>query len=325
MRYAHKRRKSHHPQGVAVSKQYPYQYIKYEIDRATKIATVTLSNPGKRNASPFWGEEQLLEAIDDWEGNDDVKVVIIKGEGDHFCGGHDLEGYFEGFGTRSKTNAKGLPNRHQLMLQRGLRNVWKRLFFSLKPTIAQIAGQCIELGNQLQACCDISIAAEDAHIGNLGQVGGISGITLIRLYAHLIGYKRTREMMISGRTWSGREASLIGLVNRAVPKEQLEDEAMNEARRIALLPIDGIVTGKAYTHLVWEAMGMGQAFTELYFGHTLGLKLRFEENDFAFFKEVRSKGASAAVAKRRELYEPLGGFGPADERPIIPMRGGDHL
>jgi len=307
----------------AEPKQYPYQYVKYQVDPESKIATVTLSNPGKRNAAPFWGEEQLVMAIDDWEKNDDVKVVIIKGEGEHFCGGHDLEGYFEGFGTRSKSNERGLPNRHQLTLQRDLRQVWRRLFFSLKPTIAQISGHCIELGNQLQACCDISIAAEDAHIGNLGQVGGISGITLIRLYAHLIGYKRTREMMVTGRTWSGREASLIGLVNRAVPREQLAEEAMTEARRIALLPIDGIVSGKAYSHLVWEAMGMGQAFTELYVGHTLGLKLRFEEGDFAFFKEVRRNGASAAVAKRRELYAPLGGFGPDAEISIVPRGRGE--
>lgn len=307
----------------AEPKKYPYEYVQYRVDPESKIATVTLSNPGKRNASPFWGEEQLVMAIDDWEKNDDVKVVIIKGEGDHFCGGHDLEGYFEGFGTRSKTNERGLPNRHQLTLQRDLRQVWRRLFFSLKPTIAQISGHCIELGNQLQACCDISIAAEDAHIGNLGQVGGISGITLIRLYAHLIGYKRTREMMVTGRTWSGREASLIGLVNRAVPREKLAEEAMTEARRIALLPIDGIVSGKAYSHLVWEAMGMGQAFTELYVGHTLGLKLRFEEGDFAFFKEVRRNGASAAVAKRRELYAPLGGFGPDAEISIVPRGRGE--
>lgn len=302
----------------AEPKKYPYEYVKYRVDPESKIATVTLSNPGKRNAAPFWGEEQLVMAIDDWEKNDDVKVVVIRGEGGHFCGGHDLEGYFDGFGTRSKTNERGLPNRHQLTLQRDLRQVWRRLFFSLKPTIAQISGHCIELGNQLQACCDISIAAEDAHIGNLGQVGGISGITLIRLYAHLIGYKRTREMMVCGRTWSGREASLIGLVNRAVPADKVADEAMNEARRIALLPIDGIVSGKAYSHLVWEAMGMGQAFTELYVGHTLGLKLRFEEGDFAFFKEVRRNGASAAVAKRRELYAPLGGFGPDAELGIVP-------
>ena len=64
---------------TAEKKQYPFQYIKYEVNPETKIATVTLSNPGKRNAAPFWGEEQMLDAIDDWEKNDDVKVVITLG------------------------------------------------------------------------------------------------------------------------------------------------------------------------------------------------------------------------------------------------------
>ena len=301
--------------------EYPFEYAQYRIDRAAKIATVTLSNPGKRNAAPFWGEDQLLECIDDWEKNDDVKVVIIKGEGEHFCGGHDLESYFDGFGMRSKTNERDLPNRHKLRMERDLRQIWRRLFFSLKPTIAQVSGQCIELGNQFAACCDITIAAEDANIGSLGQVAGISGVSLIRLYANLIGYKRTREMMVTGRTWSGTEASLIGLVNRAVPREDLDAEVMNEARRIALLPIDGLVTGKAFTQLVWESMGLGQTFTEQYFGHTLALKPRFEEDEFAFFKEVRRNGASAAVKKRRELYEPLGGFGKDAEISIVPGKG----
>lgn len=298
--------------------QYPFQYAKYEVDRKAKIATVTLSNPKKRNAAPFWGEDQLLAAIDAWEKDDDVKVVIIKGEGEHFCGGHDLESYFDGFGVRSKTTAE-LPNRHKLRMERDLRQIWRRLFFSLKPTIAQVSGQCIELGNTFQVCCDITIAAEDANIGNLGQVAGISGISLIRLYANLIGYKRTREMMVTGRTWSGTEASLIGLVNRSVPREELDEEVLNEARRIALLPIDGIVAGKAYTQMVWESMGLSQTFTEQYFAHTLALKPRFEEDEFAFFKEVRKNGASAAVNKRRELYAPLGGFGREAE---IPITGG---
>ncbi|OWT59182.1 enoyl-CoA hydratase/isomerase family protein [Candidimonas nitroreducens] len=300
-------------------KKYPFDYIKYEVDREAKIATVTLSNPGKKNATPFWGEEQLLDTIDAWEKDDDVKVVLIRGEGDNFCSGHDLNGYFDGFGVRSKTKDR-LANRHQLMLERDLRQVWRRLFFSLKPTIAEVRGHCIELGNALQACCDITIAADDANIGNLGQVAGISGITIIRLYAHLIGYKRTREMMTTGRTWSGREASLIGLINRAVPSEELAEAAMAEARRIAILPIDGIVMGKAYTHMVWESMGMGQAFTESYFGHAFGLKLKFEDGEFAFFKEVREHGAGEAVKKRRAHYEPLGGFGPRAEARIVPSR-----
>jgi len=294
--------------------KYPYNYIDYSVDREAKIATLVLTNPARNNAAPVFAEEQLIEAIDSWEKDDDVKVVIIKGAGDNFCAGHDVAAYNETFkvGRESRHNL-----RDALLAQREVRTANRRLLFSLKPTIAQVQGLCIEMGNALQLCCDITIAANDAHIGNLGQTAGISGITAIRLYISLIGFKRTREMMISGRTWSGREASKIGLINRSVPKAKLEAEVLNEARRIALLPIDGIVAGKAYSHLVYESMGFGLAYTENSYFHALGLKLKFEPGDFSFFRMAHKDGMRQAVRTRNARYEPLGGFGEADERPIV--------
>ncbi len=293
---------------------YPYNYIDYQVDREAKIATVTLNNPSRRNAAPVFAEDQLIEAIDAWERDDDVKVVIIKGAGDHFCAGHDVGAYNEVFkvGKASRRNL-----RDSLVAQREVRMATRRILFSLKPTIAQVHGLCIEFGNALQVCCDMTIAADDAHIGNLGQTAGICGITIIRLYMSLIGQKRMREMMICGRTWSGREASKIGLVNRSVPLERLEAEVLNDARRIALLPVDGLVAGKAYTHLVFESMGFGASFTENSYFHALGLKLSFEPDDFAFFKEAGRVGLKEAVAQRARRYAPYGGFGPDDERPIV--------
>jgi len=294
--------------------KYPFQFVDYSVDRQSKIATVVFTNPTKANAAPAFAEEQLIDAVEEWEKDDDVKVVIVKGKGENFCGGHDVGSYNEVLkvGRDSRHNL-----RDSLKAQRDIRIANRRLLFSLKPTIAEVRGLCIEWGNALAVCCDMTIAANDAHFGNLGQTGGISGITAIRLYIALIGFKRMREMMVSGRTWSGKDASAIGLVNRSVPAEQLEQEVLNEARRIALLPLDGIVVGKAYTHLVYEAMGFGQGFTENSYFHTLGLKLKFEPDDFAFFKELQRTGVSDAVRKRKELYEPLGGFGQRDERPII--------
>jgi enoyl-CoA hydratase len=303
--------------------EYPFTYINYEVDREANIATVTLTNPhAGGNASPFFAEEQLLEAIDAWESDDDVKVVIIKGAGHHFCAGHDVGGYLEGFQFQSKANAPKprLGNHKQLVIQRDLRDAWRRLFYSLKPTIAQVEGQCIEWGNAIQVCCDMTIAADDAHFGNLGQVAGISGITILRVYVSLIGQKRTREMMISGRTFSGADASAIGLINHAVPASELEDTVRREAARIALLPLDGIVTGKAYTNLVFDSMGFTSAFTETYFGHELGLKMKFEPDDFWFFDEIRRNGIKDAVQKRKDRYEPVGGFGADAEYPLWPEK-----
>lgn len=294
--------------------EFPYDFFQYEVNREAKIATVTLNNPKQGNCAPSFAEQQLDELITEWERDDDVKVVIIRGVGEHFCAGHDIQQYNSTLkvGRDSRRNL-----RDTLVAQRDLRVPLRRLLFSLKPTIAQVHGLCIEFGNVLQVCTDITIAAHNASFGNLGQTAGISGITATRLYAHLIGYKRMREMMISGRTWSGREASKIGLINRSVAPDKLDAEVLNEARRIALLPIDGIVAGKAYAHQVYESMGFGQAFTENAYFHTLGLKLKFEQAEVAFFREAQQKGMKVATAERAQRYDPLGGFGPKDERPIV--------
>ncbi len=294
--------------------EYPFNFLDYKVNREEKIATVTLNNPRTGNLAPIFAEEQLTELIDEWEQDDDVKVVILKGTGDHFCAGHDVQQY-------NQTFKVGRDSRHNLrdsfIAKRDSRVEMRRLLFSLKPTIAQVHGLCIEWGNVFQVCADMTIAAHDAHFGNLGQTAGISGVTIIRLYISLIGQKRMREMMLSGRTWSGREASRIGLINRSVPKEKLEAEVLNEARRIALLPLDGIVAGKAYTHQVYESMGFGASFTENSYFHQLALKSKFEEGEPAFFRQAHKIGVKAAAKERNLRYDPLGGFGPAAERPTI--------
>jgi enoyl-CoA hydratase len=194
----------------------------------------------------------------------------------------------------------------------------RKYFFSLKPTIAAVRGRCFDWGNALQVFSDITIAADDAQVGSVGQTAGAAGLSFLRHYVSLIGYKRAREMALMGRTWSGRDASLIGLVNRAVREEDLDEIVLREARRIALLPLDGLVTGKAYAQLVYEEMGLGNSFTEMYFGHTMGLRIQFAPDEFSFFKEVKANGASAAIRKRAGRYDKLGDFGGRAAYPVIP-------
>jgi enoyl-CoA hydratase/carnithine racemase len=159
------------------------------------------------------------------------------------------------------------------------------------------------MGNMLQLYCDMTIASSTARFGNLGQTIGISGITTARPYIQLIGQKRYREMMMTGKLITGKEAELWGLINRAVPDAKLEDEVMATVRRIALLPIDGIVTGKAFTALVYHEMGLASSFIEAGFGHSLGaFKLAHEPDEFHFFKMAREQGISAAINARNARY-----------------------
>ncbi|HJN85541.1 MAG: enoyl-CoA hydratase/isomerase family protein [Dehalococcoidia bacterium] len=280
-------------------------FYKYEKDRKEKCAFLTLNRPEKRNAVPESADEELVAAIDDWENDDNVKSVIVIGNGKHFCGGHDLGGW-GGLDMTSDAprSERRDPQRVQLTRQIvGRPRTLGRLFLSMKPTIAAVRGVCIEMGNMIQLYCDMTIASETARIGNLGQTIGISGITTARPYISLIGQKRYREMVTTGKLVSGKEAELWGLVNRAVPDDQLEAEVMATVRRIALLPIDGIVTGKAFTALVYSEMGLVASFIEAGFGHSLGaFKLAHEEDEFHFFKTAREEGISAAIGARNQRY-----------------------
>lgn len=283
-------------------------FFLYEKDPGEFIATLTLNRPEKNNCAPGDAEEQLLPLIHDWEEDDNIKVVIIKAAGANFCAGHDLTqwGAVDMTDNRPREERRR-PQKDQLVRQLSReRDVMRRLFFSLKPTICQVHGLCVEWGNMIQVMCDMTIASYDAKFGNLGQTIGIAGITTIRQYFQLIGQKRTREMLTTGRLVTAREADHWGLINRAVPRDKLEDEVMRTAKRIALIPLDGIVTGKAYAQLVYEHMGLGATFVEAGFAHSLGaFRLYHQPNEYHFFKEVREVGISQAIKNRNARYEAL--------------------
>ena len=304
-------------------KKWPYQFFGYEVDTEEKIATVTLSNPTGDDSMPFWGEYEGMKLIDKWERDDDVKVVIIKGGGKNFCTGHDLDDYLENAGTRnvSKAAAAGKKYRRtnrQRIIHNPQDTFFKRLLYSLKPTIAQVHGLCIEYGMSLQMNCDMTIASDDAHFGHLGQVIGMGGITPQLHYLVAMGYKRFREMMTCGRTYSAEQAVEMGIVNRVVPREKLNEEVWNEARRIALIPIDGLVTSKMHMRLALEELGLGASMyltSVIWAGFMPNLK--HESDEFHFFDVVREKGLREAIRQRQELYAPLGGFGVRGERDFV--------
>ena len=196
------------------ARDYPFPFFHYAVDRTSHIATVTLNNPDPRkgNIAPFFAESQLTRLVDAWERDDDVKVVVIVADGDHFCSGHDMGEYLTAFHVRDQDAAnvrRHRPSvREQLLVERDMHKALERVLFSLKPIITGVQGRCLSLWHapsDLQRHLD---SAEDAHIGSLGQTAGASGISWLRIYANLIGVKRAREMWLTGRTWSGRDAAL---------------------------------------------------------------------------------------------------------------------
>ena len=112
-------------------------------------------------------------------------------------------------------------------------------------------------------------------------------------------------LLLTGRNIDGTEAERIGLVNKAVPSDKLEEEAEKLAKVITLLPRDGIAIGKATRHLIYDSMGLTGGFTQGYYTHTMFTNLRWEPDEYNFFKQRRDKGARTGFHGRDERFAGL--------------------
>ena len=286
-----------------------YQTVIYEKEGAT--ASVTLNRPEKLNAIDFPGQggicDDLYAALEEAADDDDVKVVILRGAGRSFCSGHDLNtvGFVYGMGTGEKGERRA-SQRSRLKVDRAWIERHLKLLLHPKITIAQVHGHCVGEGSVMMEACDIAVAAEDAQISHAEQRLGFSGggMNMLPLYLS-VGMKRARELLVTGRTLSGTEAAEMGLVNKAVPLADLDQEVHRYAEQAALLPADGIAIGKLSHHWILDILGATQGWAQGYATHTLFTNLRFEEGEYNFFKARREKGVRTGFHERDERYDEL--------------------
>jgi enoyl-CoA hydratase len=126
-----------------------------------------------------------------------------------------------------------------------------------KPVIAQIHGYCLAAGCYLEMLCDIAIAAEDAMMGHPVGRGGVDSMPLWVTY---LGMRKAKEMLLTQKIIDGKEAERIGLVNKAVPADQLEEEVWQMAKLFTDSHPDGIAIQKEALNTHAEIMGRGAVF-----------------------------------------------------------------
>ena len=126
-----------------------------------------------------------------------------------------------------------------------------------KPVIAQIHGYCLAAGCYIQMLCDIAIAAEDAMLGHPVGRGGVDSMPLWVTY---LGMRKAKEMLLTQRLVDGKEAERIGLINKAVPPDKLEEEVWNMAKMFTDSSPDAIAVQKEALNVHAEIMGRGALF-----------------------------------------------------------------
>nr|WP_313980173.1 1,4-dihydroxy-2-naphthoyl-CoA synthase [uncultured Prevotella sp.] len=184
------------------------------------IAKVTINRPRYRNAFTPKTVWEMSQAFNYCREALDIRVVILTGAGDKaFCSGGDMN--VKGHG--GYIGSDGVPRLNVLDLQMQIRRL-------PKPVIAMVNGYAIGGGHVLHVVCDLSIASENAIFGQTGpKVGSFDAGFGASYLARVIGQKKAREIWFLCRQYSAEEAERMGLVNKVVPFDRLEDECIDWA------------------------------------------------------------------------------------------------
>ncbi|UCB44059.1 MAG: enoyl-CoA hydratase/isomerase family protein [Dehalococcoidales bacterium] len=218
------------------------------------IARITMNRPDKRNALNHALWDDLIAAFDQAENDREVRVVILCGAGPAFCSGWDLRGSYyvsvpEGYDEWTNSNALGAL--------RSISERYLRIMNLPKPVIAQVHGYCLAAGCYLEMLCDIAIAAEDALFGHPVGRGGVDSMPLWITY---LGPRKAKELLLTQQIIGAKEAERIGLINRAVPADKLEEEVWKMAQGLAEAAPDSIAIQKEAFNTHAEIMGRGALF-----------------------------------------------------------------
>ena len=198
-----------------------YEDIRYETIEG--IAKITINRPEVRNAFRPKTLVELGDAFTAAREDAHVGVVILTGEGPHaFCSGGDQRVR----GNAGYVDDRGVPRLNVLDLQRQIRTL-------PKPVVAMVAGYAIGGGHVLHVVCDLTIAAENAVFGQTGpRVGSFDGGYGATYLARIVGHKKAREIWYLCEQYDAREALAMGLVNKVVPIDRLEDETVAWCRKM---------------------------------------------------------------------------------------------
>jgi len=263
------------------------------------VATITLNRPEVHNAltDPMFDEvvEGLRRAADD----DDVKVVVLKGEGKSFCSGFDMSNPDEFYGGAEAHGA-----RFAVKTLRHRADVMREILYAGKPTICQTQRNCIGAGLYLALVANFVIADEDCKFGLPEERFGSGGTSWIYPFlAAQIGLKRANELLMTGRRFSASEAERLGLINRAVPADDLENEVAELAKAICTLPREGISSSRVVAHMSMDMLGYPGMFTPHYGVHPQVVMMERAEDEFDFRKRIAEVGFKDALAERDAFYE----------------------
>ena len=238
------------------------------------VGLITLNRPKAMNALCADLAREIAEAVDAYEADETIGALVVSGSEKAFCAGADIK-------EMADKNYMDVYKEDFITVN------WERLSHCRKPIVAAVAGYALGGGCEFAMMCDFILAAENAKFGQpeilIGTIPGAGGTQRLTRF---IGKSKAMEMVLTGRMMDAEEAERAGLVSRIVPLEELVDEAVQTAEKMANLSRPVVMLAKESVNRAYET--------------TLAEGVRFERRVFhsIFATEDQKEGMAAFTEKR---------------------------
>jgi enoyl-CoA hydratase/carnithine racemase len=273
-----------------------------EVDEG--VATLTLNSPQSVNAMSVAMHDVLLAQLKRLNPGDDVRVIRLRGAGRAFCAGADMSTIYDGFrepddvreGDAWQLGEGRASIDREFLRTLAERHLW--MWSYRKPIVAQVHGYCVAGGIELIGNCDVIFAADDARFGHPPSRAHGIPVTLGQ-WPFRIGMLRTKEMLFTGDLIDGTAAKEMGMVNHAVPADELDQTTLEFCQRIAKAPLDALTISKHATNRWFENAGIRSSVTS---GADLDSLWHTGPAFESFVKIASEEGLKSALAWRDKPF-----------------------
>ena len=267
------------------------------------VRSIVLTRAREYNTITPRLRDELAAAIDEADVDPEVHVILLRAEGPAFCAGYGLD-WSTAAPPPAPEGAPAQPVWDSVMDLRMISrfvDVYMKLWYARKPTIAAVQGWCIGGGTDMVLCADLVVAGEGASFGY--PPSRVWGTPTTAMWVYRMGLERAKRYLLTGDEIRAPEAARIGLILEAVPDDELQEHAAALARRMAQVPTTQLVMLKLLCNQTAEHMGMTS--TRL-LGSLFDGIARHTQEGLDFVARSQEVGFREAV---RERDDPFGDYG----------------
>jgi enoyl-CoA hydratase len=286
--------------------------VRIERDLDTGIARISFNNPERRNSYDPAMREQLGRYLDDIALEDEIKVVLLRGEGGVFSTGADMGNAYAWYGDKAPPapDADEQPERPRRPSQRRRLSVDRKTFdfyhdvlgYS-KVIVAEVNGFALGGGFELALMADISVVGRNTMIGMPATRFLGPALGTLHLFFYRLGPVLARRMLLTGDTIPAGELAHLSVFTEVVDDDTVPARADWWAQKVARMPADGLVIAKEAFRLVEQMQAYQGEEVTSYLIHAFGTNLQFEPDEFNFVKTRAQVGTKRAFELRDEHFE----------------------